>query len=190
MSDPADPRPAEPDDLEIFDAPPAEAEPGPVALDARIAHPALRALAFAIDGIGTVAATILVVMGAFVAGQPWFFLGVIAVPLLSATLATVLTALRGITPGKAIVGIRVVGVATGRPPGPWAILRSLVIVSPLLVTYAALWMLSATGQLDSAVLTPFWLPVTLWIGLLVILALHPRHRGLQDLAGRSLVVRR
>jgi len=33
-------------------------------------------------------------------------------------------------------------------------------------------------------------PVAGWIALLVVLAVRPRHRGLQDLAGSSVVVRR
>lgn len=185
------------DDLEIFGAPPAP--PGdpqaddppaePASVD-EVAHPALRALAFALDGLGAVAVTIVVVMGAFVAEQPWFFVGVLVVPLLSAAFATLLTALRGVTPGKALVGIRVVDAVTGRPPGIWAVPRGLVIVAPLFVTYAVMVLADALRQYDATVLLPFWLPVTLWIALLVVLVLRPRHRGLQDLAGRSIVVRR
>lgn len=203
MSDERAAPPPEPGDgLEIFDAPPAvPAEPAetaarpepPASLDARIAHPALRALAFVLDGLGTVAATIIAVFAALFAEFDGFLGGILVVPLLSAALATVLTAFLGVTPGKAIVGLRVVDAETGRVTGGWAVLRSLVIVAPLVLTWLAAWVavrLPDGGGLDLASPGLMLLPVAMWVALLVVLAVRPRHRGLQDLAGRSVVVRR
>jgi uncharacterized RDD family membrane protein YckC len=167
----------------------------------RVANPAWRALAFAIDGVGTfVVTTLIVFVGLAVGGYATFF-AIPVVPLLSAVLATVLTATIGVTPGKAIVGIRVVGVETGRPIGAWAILRSLVIVAPLLLAgiYSAVLSsvaydaLSSAGSYETyAVLSGVsgYLPFAGWLALLVVLIARPQHRGLEDLVGRSIVVRR
>ena len=166
----------------------------------RIANPGWRALAFAIDGFGTFVITVVIVFVGLFAGGFGSFFAIPAVPLLSAVLATVLTAIRGVTPGKAIVGIRVVHVVTGRPIGAWAIVRSLVIVSPIVLTLIVSNVLSAvtyssynsggSNELlyELANLT-WYLPFAGWLALLLVLILRPRHRGLEDLAARSVVVR-
>ena len=126
-----------------------------------------------------------------------FLAGILWVPVLSAVLATVLTAVFGVTAGKALVGIRVVHARTGGRPGFWAVPRSLVIVAPLLITIATATVLAEIPQdsgysrlLDSLFLPLLFLPAVLWLVLLLVLAVRPRHRGLQDLAGNSVVVQR
>jgi len=167
----------------------------------RVANPAWRALAFAIDGIGTFVVTTVIVFVGLAAGGYASFFAIPVVPLLSAVLATVMTATAGVTPGKALVGIRVVNVETGRPIGAWAILRSLVIVAPLLLTYlfsavvsslaynglSSAGMYETYGMLTSA---SYFLPFAAWLALFVVLIARPRHRGLEDLVARSIVVRR
>lgn len=178
--------------VEIFDAAetPAVAAPWPAApASPAVAHPALRALAFAMDGIGTVVATAIVVFGGLGVSYGWAFYGTLFVPVLSAVLSTVLTAVYGVTPSKAILGIRVVDVVTGRPIGWRSILRSLVIVSPLALAFALSWAL-AYSPVDLWAGYASYLPPVGWIALLVVLCVRPHHRGLQDLAGRSVVVRR
>jgi len=167
----------------------------------RIANPAWRALAFAIDGFGTFALTTVIVFVGLAAGGFDSFYAIPVVPLASAVLSTVLTATLGVTPGKAIVRIRVVHVDTGRPIGAWAVLRSLVIVSPIVLTFVISYALSALAYSTfnnggaSDVLyglssIAYYLPFVGWVALLLVLILRPRHRGLEDLAARSIVVRR
>lgn len=205
MSDEKTPAVPEPDGpppvpgVEIFDAPgeatpasvpaPAYAEPS---REPQPAHPVLRALAFAMDGIGAVAATILVVFGSLGAAYEFAFFAILLVPLLAALLCTVLTATLGVTPGKAILGLRVVDAATGRRIGLWAVLRSLVIVAPVGLSFLVG---AVTSRIDglpgdsffAVVLLP---PIVGWVALLVVLSVRPRYRGLQDVVGRSVVVRR
>jgi uncharacterized RDD family membrane protein YckC len=161
----------------------------------RIANPGWRILAFSIDGIGTVVITTIVVFGGLFTGMVGGFFAIPLIPLLSALLSTVLTATLGVTPGKAMVGIRVVHVVTGKPIGAWAILRSLVIVAPILLTIfgsSAISRLFDDGYYDGDALfgLAFFLPFVGWIILLIVLIAMPRHRGLEDLASRSIVVRR
>lgn len=205
MSDETTPAVPDPDGpppvpgVEIFDGPAEEAAaPGPAPgyaetpREPQLAHPALRALAFAIDGIGTVAATILVVFGSLGAAYEFAFVAILLVPLLSAVLCTVLTATLGVTPGKAILGLRVVDAVTGRRPGLWALLRSLVIVAPVGLSFLVGAVATRIDGLpgDSFFAVVLLPPIAGWVALLVVLSVRPRYRGLQDLAGRSVVVRR
>ena len=166
----------------------------------RIANPAWRALAFAIDGVGTFIVTTMIVFVGLAAGGYDIFWAIPTVPLLSALLSTVLTATLGVTPGKAMVGIRVVHIATGRPIGAWAILRSLVIIAPILLTFVVSTALSSltyssfntsgSGDLLYSLAGYTWyLPFAGWLALLIVLIARPRHRGLEDLVARSIVVR-
>lgn len=167
----------------------------------RIANPGWRALAFALDGFGTFALTTAIVFVGLAAGGYAAFYAIAVVPLLSAVLCTVLTATVGTTPGKALVGLRVVHVVTGRPIGAWAILRSLVIISPLLLAGLVGYALSSLtsraygtgGPVDVLYsltdLAPY-VPFAGWVALLIVLIVRPRHRGLEDLVARSIVVRR
>ena len=167
----------------------------------RIANPAWRALAFAIDGIGTFVITTVIVFVGLAAGGFATFFAIPVVPLLSAVLATVLTATIGVTPGKAIVGLRVVHVVTGRPIGAWAILRSLVIIAPLVLTFVISGIISrltyssfnsggSNDLLYSLANLVYWVPFVGWLVRLVVLIARPRHRGLEDLVARSVVVKR
>lgn len=159
-----------------------------------LAHPALRALAFALDGVGTF---VLVCVAAFISlfqGLAGLYESILLLPLAIAIVATVLTATRGVTPGKALVGLRVVDAATGGRIG-WrrALLRSAVIAAPGVVgwipqfVYPAIW---EYVDYDAMLAVGFAIPLALWTALLVVLAVSPRYRGLQDRAGRSVVVRR
>jgi uncharacterized RDD family membrane protein YckC len=180
------------DGLEIFDEAPEE-ESGAVDPMERLAHPTQRAVAFLIDGVLTVAVAVLVVSIGIYTGLMESLAIVLTVPAVSALVATVLTAVFGTTPGKWIVGIRVVDATTGRVPGLRAIPRGLVIVAPFAVTWMLAWTLGQVAPgtgLDAAGILLTLLPGLLWAGLLVVLILRPRHRGVQDLAGRSVVVRR
>jgi uncharacterized RDD family membrane protein YckC len=196
----SDAPPPPPDGFEIFEPPPAapadhSAVPayGEVP-DRRVAHPGRRAVAFILDGVGTVAVTIVVVFGGLILGSMEFLIAIFWVPLASALLATVLTATIGVTPGKWLAGIKVVHVITGRPTGPWAVLRSLVIVAPIIVTVAVLRLLSLGSAPGSEYVDPFLgavvLPVVLWVAMFVVVVAIPEHRGLEDRAGRSIVVLR
>lgn len=196
MSDAPPPPPG--DGLEIFDAETTPADDGTPAYGEqpteRLAHPALRAFAFVIDGLGTVLLTTFVVFIGLFSEDFWGLYAIPIVPLASAVLATVLTARLGVTPGKWMTRLRVVHVATGRPIGAWAIVRSFVIVAPVIVTIVALQLLArlpfgGTDLIDP-ILGFFVIPVVLWAAMLGILIAAPRHRGLEDLAGRSVVVRR
>jgi uncharacterized RDD family membrane protein YckC len=212
MSDPAGPEvpdapmpPEGPAGLEVFDAPPAipgsesaelaYAEEPPS--DARLAHPAIRALAFFLDGFTTfLIVVVIILLGLSGAGYE-LFLAIWLVPLAAAVLDTVLTALFGVTPAKAILGIRVVDAGSGAPIGfGRAVLRSLVVVAPIALG-AALGVLLANlpYEVQDAFGGSFFgvvvlVPIAGWIVMLVLLASRPRHRGLQDLAGSSVVVRR
>jgi len=166
----------------------------------RIANPGWRVLAFAIDGVGTFLLTTVIVFAGLVAGGWASFYAIPLVPLLSAVLATILTATRGVTPGKAMAGIRVVHVVTGRPIGAWAIVRSLVIISPIVLSVVFSNVVSAltynsynvggSNDLLYALSDLAWyVPFAGWVALLLVLILRPRHRGLEDLASRSIVVR-
>ncbi|WP_395638115.1 RDD family protein [Pseudolysinimonas sp.] len=207
MSDPAARDDSEsPDDgLAVFGTPPpipgaetagpAYAEDPPT--DARIAHPALRAFAFFLDGFTTVLVVIVVVFAGLGSGGMELFWAIPIVPLVAALLDTVLTALRGVTPAKALLGIRVVDADSGAPIGfGRAVLRSLVIVAPIAVGVLLTTLLSRLPyEVQDAAGGGFFglvvlIPIAGWIVLLVVLASRPRHRGLQDLAGRSVVVHR
>jgi uncharacterized RDD family membrane protein YckC len=166
----------------------------------RIANPGWRVLAFAIDGVGTFVITTLIVFVGLFAGGFGSFFAIPLVPVLSAVLATVLTAIRGVTPGKAIVGIRVVHVVTGRPIGAWAIVRSLVIIAPIVLTFVISNIISSityssfnsggSNDLLYELANLVWyIPFAGWLALLLVLILRPRHRGLEDFAARSVVVR-
>jgi uncharacterized RDD family membrane protein YckC len=201
----APPPPEGPAGLEIFDAPPAVPGAEPVALayaeeppaDARVAHPAIRAFAFFLDGFTTFLVVVVIILLGLSGVGYELFLAVWLVPLAAALLDTVLTALFGVTPAKAILGIRVVDAGSGAPIGfGRAILRSLVIVAPIALG-AALGVLLANlpYEMQDAFGGGFFggvvlVPIAGWIVLLVLLATRPRHRGLQDLAGSSVVVRR
>jgi RDD family. len=179
MSDstpPAAPAPA-------YAAPPVEPE---------LAHPAARALAFAMDGFGAFALTTIIVFAGLNTGYGAAFSAILLVPLFAALLCTVLTAVWGVTPSKAILGLKVVDADTGRPIGWRSIPRSLVIVAPIglawLVAAIAYWIPDLPGEsFFTVALGP---PILGWIALLVVLSVRPRRRGLQDLAGRSVIIRR
>lgn len=198
-----------PDGLAVFDAPPPVpgAEPATSAEEPllayaeappesdRLAHPALRAFAFFLDGVGTVLLVIVIVFGGLSTGGLELFWAILLVPLAVALVATVLTALFGVTGGKALLGLRVVDAETGGRIGLGrSLVRSLVIVSPILLAVGLTWGLTQlpwelTGWYFGSPL-PLFIPIVGWVALLVVFAARPRHRGLQDLAGRSLVVRR
>jgi uncharacterized RDD family membrane protein YckC len=201
--DPATPE--VPDGLEVFDAPPAVpgSEPAELAYaenrpdDARIAHPVTRAFAFFLDGVATFLLVVVIVFVGLTGAGYELFLAIWLVPLAAAVLDTVLTALFGVTPAKAILGIRIVDAGSGAPIGfGRAILRSLVIVAPIGLGAALTVLLAQLPyEVQDAVGGGFFgvavfVPLAGWIALLVVLATRPRHRGLQDLAGSSVVVRR
>ena len=205
---PEDPEVPDADGLDVFDAPPAipgipatgtaglaYAETPPA--DARLAHPGLRAFAFFLDGFATFLIVVIVVFLGLTSSADDVFLAIWIVPLVAALLDTVLTALRGVTPAKALLGLRVVDAVSGAPIGFLrATLRSLVIVAPILAGTALTALLSVVpDDVQYAFGGNFYLvavlvPIAGWIALLVVLASRPRRRGLQDLAGRSVVVRR
>jgi hypothetical protein len=87
-----------------------------------------------------------------------------------------------------------VHVVTGRPTGGWAVLRSLVIVSPIVATVVILRLLALLPYSGSEVVDPFLagliLPALFWVALFVFVVASPQHRGLEDRAGRSIVIRR
>jgi uncharacterized RDD family membrane protein YckC len=180
------------------DAPPlAFADPSRYGVDpARLAHPALRAAAFVLDGLGTFVLTTIVLFSGLFGAFGFFGWLPLLVPLLATVLDTALTATRGVTVAKAMLRLRVVDADTGRVIGAGrAILRSLVIVSPLLLALAVTavtWSLptEALGALGALVSVTGWIPILGWVALLVVLAASPRYRGLQDRAARSIVVRR
>ena len=181
--------------VEIFDAaevPAAAVAPAPTPSGPELAHPVARALAFVMDGIGTVIVTVIAVFAGLNASYDVAFYPILVVPFLSALLATVLTAFFGVTPSKAILGIKVVDAVTGAPIGWRSILRSLVIVAPIALTfvvgYLAYYVPGVPG--DSFFGITLLPPILGWVALLVVLAVRPRYRGLQDLAGRSIVIRR
>jgi uncharacterized RDD family membrane protein YckC len=197
--------PDAPDGLEVFDAPPAVpgSETPELAYaekpteDARIAHPAVRAFAFFLDGFTTFLLVVVVLFVGLDRAGYELFLAIWLVPLAATVLDTVLTALFGVTPAKAILGIRVVDADSGAPIGfGRAILRSLVIVAPIALGAAITALLAQLPyEVQNAVGGNFFLlvvvvPIAGWVALLVVLATRPRHRGLQDLAGSSVVVRR
>jgi len=162
----------------------------------QIANPGWRALAFLVDGVGTFAlTTVLVFLGLFT-GQFWSLYAIPVVPIASFLLATVLTATVGTTPGKALFRLRVVHVTTGKAIGAWSIIRSLVIVSPLLLTWFALTAASMVWDgrgwdVDSSLvgLAMYLMPVVLWIVLFVVVCVRPERRGVEDILARSIVVR-
>lgn len=192
----SDAPPPPPDGLQIFEppVPPADIPAYGEVPEQRLAHPGLRALAFIIDGVGTVAVTIIVVFGGLIVGSMEILVAILWVPLASAVLATVLTAVFGVTPGKWMTRIKVVHVTTGRPTGGWAVLRSLVIVAPIIVAFIVGRLLAELPYGGYEIIDPFLggliLPAVLWLAMLVVVVATPQHRGLEDRAGRSVVVRR
>jgi uncharacterized RDD family membrane protein YckC len=186
--------------VEIFDdLAPAPVAPIPTPAEAptapegpRPAHPALRAFAFTLDGAATVAITIVAVIALLDADYGVAFSPILAVPTLAALLATVLTATLGVTPAKALLGLRVVDAVTGRPPGWRAIPRSLVIVAPLLLNLLLAATIGDVIWNDVGLAVFLSLPIVLWVALLVVVSARrsDRYRGLQDLAARTVVVMR
>lgn len=191
-----------PDGLDVFGPPPlvpgaetpgpAYAEASPV--DARLAHPAARAFAFFLDGVTTVLIVFVIVIAGLGSAGFELFWAIPLVPLAATILDTVLTAVFGVTPAKALLGLRVVDAGSGAPIGAGrAILRSLVIIAPI---GAGVVLAGATVYLPYELQNAFgggfgfalFVPAACWVALLVVLAVRPRHRGLQDLAGRSVVV--
>jgi uncharacterized RDD family membrane protein YckC len=191
----SDAPPPPPDGLAIFEPPAPPAIPAYGEAPGRqVAHPGRRALAFIVDGLGTVCVTIIVVFAGLIAGTMELLVAMFWVPLASAVLATVLTATIGVTPGKWIAGIRVVHLVTGRPTGGWAVLRSLVIVAPIIVTVVILRLLALLPYDGTEVVDPLLagliLPGLFWAAMFVVVVATPEHRGLEDRVGRSIVVRR
>lgn len=178
--------------------PVAYADPARYGADeVRLAHPAVRAAAFLLDGLGTfIVTTLLVFAGLYASAWDLFVWPILLVPLASAVLSTVLTAVRGVTPAKALLGLRVVDAGTNAPVG-WgrATLRSLVIVSPILLGVAVSYVFSLLPY-EARAYSPSWpttffvIPLFAWIAMLIVLSLAREHRGLQDRAARSVVVRR
>lgn len=203
-SPPAEPTP-DADGLAVFDTPPpvpgSADEPPALAYaetppeSEQLAHPALRAFAFALDGIGTVVLVVVIVFGGLSTGGFELFWAIPVVPLAVALLDTVLTTAFGVTGAKALLGLRVVDAETGGRIGLGrSLLRSLVIVAPILLLVGLTWGLTQlpwdwTPWYFGSPL-PLLIPIAGWAALLAVLAARPRHRGLQDLAGRSLVVQR
>lgn len=196
----SDAPPPPPDGFEIFEPPPAPpADHAQVPAygevpDRRVAHPGRRAVAFILDGVGTVMVTIVVVFGGLMLGSMEFLVAILWVPVASAVLSTVLTATAGVTPGKWLAGIKVVHIVTGRATGAWAVLRSLVIVAPIVVAVAVLRLLELGSTPGSEYVDPFLgsliLPAVLWAAMFIVVLAAPGHRGLEDRAGRSLVILR
>lgn len=181
-----------PDGLEIFQAPPAPPEDSPPgAADPEPAPVALRAFAFLLDGIGTFALVVLGVSASVGVSLSIAFWPIWVVPAAVAVLDTALTAWRGITPGKAVLGLRVVDAASGAPLGVGrASLRGLVILAPAVLGAAVTLVVARLAPESPAPLgLAAGIPVLGWVALLIALATRPRHRGLQDLAGRSVVLR-
>lgn len=184
--------------VEIFDpveVPASTEPPYTVTTGPELAHPVHRALAFFLDGVGTVIVTVIAVFAGLNSAYELAFYPILVVPFLSALLSTVLTAIYGVTPSKAILGIKVVDADTGRPIGWRSILRSLVIVAPIPLGILAIWASSYLPYQYTSGMGSFFgvafLPTILgWLALIVFAGLRPRYRGLQDLAGRSIVVRR
>lgn len=204
MSDEPSPPPA--DGLGIFDGPPPipgedaahpstfrDAVPPPPGREP--VNPGWRAAAWILDAAGTVVVTMLVLVAALFSGGWYGLYAVLAVPALSVLLSTVLTAIYGVTPGKAILGIRVVNARTGDPIGPWAILRSLVLVAPVVLTVLLIRIGDSLPPGTVTMVDSFWpavfvVPSLAWLAMFVVVVATPRHRGLQDRAARSVVVRR
>lgn len=155
------------------------------------ANPVLRAFAFVLDGVGAFVVTVIVVFAGLNADYGVAFGAILLVPALAAVLATVLTALFGFTPGKALLGLRVVDATTGGRPGWRAIIRSLVITAPLLLDLALAWTVGSMFTSDIGLTAFLVLPPVVWVGMLVVLIArrNDRYRGVQDLAARSVVVR-
>ncbi len=191
------PPPPPPDEFAIFEPPEPPEPPADIPAygevpEQRLAHPGLRALAFIIDGVGTVAVTTVVVFGGLILGSMESLVAIFWVPLTSAVLATALTATLGITPGKWLARIKVVHITTGKPTGAWAVLRSLVIVAPLIATIFLFRLLAYLPYGGYEIVDPFLggfvVPILLWIAMFVVVVATPQHRGLEDRAGRSIVV--
>jgi len=184
--------PEGPDGIEVFGAPTPPARESTSDLgDLPPAPPVLRAFAFVLDGIGTFALVVLGVSASLGVSVSHAFWAIWVMPVLVTVVDTVLTAWRGFTPGKAVLGLRVVDVGSGAPPSPVrASLRSLVIAAPALVGAAITWLVARADPDGLASLgLAAGIPVLGWVAMLVVLATRPRHRGLQDLAGRSVVLR-
>lgn len=185
---------SEPDGLAVFGpgvGASASDVPETTGSDPEPAAPALRAFAFLLDGIGTVVVVAVAVAASLGMPVAHAFWAVWVVPAAVAVFDTALTALRGITPGKAVLGLRVVDAGSGAPISIGrAALRGLVIVAPALLGALATLTVARLLPDDPAPLAlGVVLPVVGWVALLVLLATRPRHRGLQDLAGRSVVLR-
>lgn len=154
------------------------------------AHPVVRAFAFLLDGAATFVLTVVAVFASLNASYGFAFVLILLVPAVSAVVATVLTALFGFTPAKALLGLRVVDAETGGRPGWRSILRSLLIVAPLLLDLALAWTVGATFSSDLGLAVFVLLPPVVWAAMLAVLATRrrDRYRGVQDLAARSVVV--
>jgi uncharacterized RDD family membrane protein YckC len=154
----------------------SEGGPAPAAAERdRLATVGQRAVGFAADA--AVAGTVLLTPGMLLEGAVTLeslgpglarLLALVAF-LFLAVYELVPTALWGRTPGKAIVGTRIVGIGDGRPPG-WkrAILR---------------WILPALALQVQGV---GWVIALL---LRAALAADPLHRGLHDRLAGTIVVR-
>ena len=109
------------------------------------------------------------------------YVAVLAISLLPLLGDTWLTAWNGTTPGKFVLGIRVVNVHGFAPGWRSSILRTLVMMWPVLLAY---WP-GPLGQL-AVVITPAW-----FLLLVVSIARDPESQGLHDrLAGTRVVLGR
>ena len=109
------------------------------------------------------------------------YVAVLAISLLPLLGDTWLTAWNGTTPGKFVLGIRVVNVHGFAPGWRSSILRTLVMMWPVLLAY---WP-GPLGQL-AVVITPAW-----FLLLVVSIARDPESQGLHDrVAGTRVVLGR
>lgn len=194
---PAPPSPAVPfvpehDDTSGLNAyfPDSDAAPWPTVAASSGPVPASlgsRSGAFILDFFLTFLAIVLVYALGF--SMAFGFDVVFAVPCAAIALNTISAWLFGNTLGQRMLGLRVVDRETGSRIGlPRTLLRTLIIVSPVLVLAVAIYSpaLYSLGNYGSAS-TLIWLPALVWLIMFVVAGASGR--SLHDLAARSTVVR-
>ena len=168
------------------------------------ASPGARVGAVAIDLVGTFLITLAIVYTLISLGFSGYngvsgtnddlvlagALGIVVVPAASILLNTVTTIVWGRTVGKYLLSLRVVDRNTLNRPAPSQILlRTLVLVAPILVAIPISYLVMMTSGsafgIQSVVLV---LVAAYWVVLLALMLGRPGVIALQDRVGRTIVV--
>jgi len=148
-----------------------------------------RANAFMIDLVLTFAVTALVSATAFITSSlELLSVILVVIPAIAVTVNTVSVWRVGHTLGQWLLGLSVVDAQTGSRMGSGrAIVRTLIIISPVLLSVAIGVLLALDGNGGSSPIGYVWFVTSVWFFMLVIASAF-RTGALHDVATRSTVI--